>query len=95
MVSGRHAPAVRDVLRRLYGDRYLTLPHARRCVCSTRGPSCMLTHDTLIDPRTKASFNALAPGDLSMAAVAPTAVLNGPAPAGPLTSVLGAAGGLC
>ena len=28
-LSGRHAPVVRDVLIRLYGDRYLTMPHVR------------------------------------------------------------------
>ena len=29
MMSGRHAPAVREVLQRLYGDRYLSMPQAR------------------------------------------------------------------
>src|SRR5213076_3027457 len=28
-MSGRHAPAVREVLVRLYGNRYLSLPHRR------------------------------------------------------------------
>jgi fatty acid desaturase len=28
-VSGRHASSVRDVLSRLYGDRHLTMSHAR------------------------------------------------------------------
>jgi len=32
-------------------------------------PKVHATHDTLVDPRTGAVFNALAPGDLSMAAL--------------------------
>jgi hypothetical protein len=32
-------------------------------------PKVHATHDTLVDPRTGALFNALAPGDLSMAAL--------------------------
>ena len=32
-------------------------------------PKLHHTHDTLIDPRTLATFHTLAPGDLSMAAV--------------------------
>jgi len=69
MMSGRHAPAVRTVLRRLYGDRYLSMPHARALRLLYTRPKLHHTHDTLIDPRTLATFNALAPGDLSMAAV--------------------------
>ena len=69
MMSGRHAPAVRDVLRRLYGDRYLSMPHARALRLLYTRPKLHHTHDTLIDPRTMATFNALAPGNLSMLAV--------------------------
>lgn len=68
-LSGRHAPAVRDVLVRLYGPRYLTMPHARALRLLYARPKVHATHDLLIDPRTHARFNALAPGDLSMAAV--------------------------
>jgi len=68
-MSGRHAPAVRGVLQDLYGDRYLSMPHARALRLLYTRPKVHLTHDTLIDPRTMATFNALAPGDLSMSAV--------------------------
>jgi len=71
MMSGRHAPAVRDVVVRLHGDRYLSMPHARALRLLYTRPKLHHTHDTLIDPRTMATFNALAPGDLSMAAVGP------------------------
>jgi fatty acid desaturase len=68
-MSGRHAPAVRDVLVRLYGDRYLSLPHTRALHLLYTRPKLHDTHDTLINPRTRATFNTLAPGDLSMPAV--------------------------
>ena len=67
MMSGRHAPAVRDVLVRLYGDRYLRMPHTRALQLLYLRPKLHHTHDTLIDPRTLATFHTLAPGDLSMA----------------------------
>jgi hypothetical protein len=54
---------------RRYGDRYLSLPHARALRLLYARPKLHDTHDTLIDPRTSATFNALAPGDLTMAAV--------------------------
>jgi fatty acid desaturase len=66
-LSGRHAPAVRDVLLRLYGDRYLTMPHARALRLLYARPKLHDGHETLIDPRTMRTFSALAPGDLAMA----------------------------
>ena len=69
MVSGRHAPAVRDALVRLYGDRYLSMPHARALRLLYTRPKLHATPDTLIDPRTMRMFATLAPGDLSMTAV--------------------------
>ena len=69
-LSGRHAPAVRDVLVRLYGERYLSLPHTRALRLLYTRPKIHDGYDTLIDPRTLASFQVLAPGDLSMAALA-------------------------
>jgi fatty acid desaturase len=69
-MSGRHAPVVRDVLRRLYGERYLSMPHARALHLLYARPKLHREHDTLVDPRTKQTFRALAPGDLSMAPVA-------------------------
>jgi fatty acid desaturase len=68
-VNGRHAPAVRDVVRHLYGDRYLTMPHARALRLLYARPKVHDGHDRLIDPRTMEVFNALAPGDLSMSAI--------------------------
>ena len=69
MMSGRHAPAVRTVLVRLYGERYLNMPQARAVRLLYQRPKVHDTHDTLIDPRTLKAFNALVPGDLSMAAL--------------------------
>ena len=70
-VSGQHGPAVRAVLVGLYGDRYLSLPHVQALRLLYTRPKVHDGHNTLVDPRTLATFNALAPGDLSMAAVAP------------------------
>jgi len=68
-LSGRHAPAVRDVLVRLYGARYLTMSHVRALGLLYTRPKLHDDHDTLVDPRTMATFNALAPNDLSMSLV--------------------------
>jgi hypothetical protein len=68
-MSGRHGPAVREVLRRLYGGRYLSMPHARALRLLYTRPKLHRDHDTLVDPRTMATFHTLAPGDLSMAAL--------------------------
>ena len=65
-MSGRHGPAVRDVLQRLYGQRYLTLPHVRALRLLYSRPKLHHEHDTLVDPRTRQTFHALAPGDLLM-----------------------------
>ena len=65
-LSARHAPVVRDVLIRLYGDRYLTMPHVRALRLLYTRPKIHDGHDTLVDPRTMAAFAVLAPGDLSM-----------------------------
>jgi fatty acid desaturase len=65
-MSGQHGPAVREVLVRLYGDRYLTMPHARALRLLYTRPKLHDGYDVLIDPRSGAAFNALAPGDLSM-----------------------------
>jgi len=69
-LSGRHAPSVRDALVRLHGDRYLAMPHARALRLLYTRPKLHDGHDTLIDPRTLAAFHTLAPGDLSMSALA-------------------------
>jgi len=65
-VSGRHGPAIREVVRRLYGDRYLTMPHTRALRLLYTRPKVHEGHDVLIDPRTNARFAVLAPGDVSM-----------------------------
>jgi fatty acid desaturase len=69
-ISGRHAPAVRDVLRRLYGNRYLTMPHARALRLLYTRPKVHDGYDALIDTRTRERFAVLAPGDASMARLA-------------------------
>lgn len=66
-LSGRSAPAVRAVLIQLYGERYLTMPHGRALRLLYTRPKLHDAADTLVDPRTRATFAALAPGDLSMA----------------------------
>jgi hypothetical protein len=58
------------VLIRLYGERYLSLPHTRALRLLYARPKIHDGYDRLIDPRTLASFQVLAPGDLSMAALA-------------------------
>jgi len=69
-MSGRHAPAVRDVLIQLYGNRYLAMPHTRALHLLYARPKLHGNHDTLVDARTRATYRALAPGDLSMSALA-------------------------
>lgn len=70
-VSGRHAASVREVLRRLYGERYLSLPHTTALRLLYTRPKIHLGCDRLIDPRTRQTFNVLVPGDLSMAPAGP------------------------
>jgi fatty acid desaturase len=69
-VSGRHAPVVRDAIVRLFGERYLSMPHARALRLLYARPKVHDGHDRLVDPRTMATFRVLAPGDTSMARVA-------------------------
>ena len=68
-MSGRYAPVVREVLVQRYGDRYLRMPHGRALRLLYARPTLHGTHDTLVDPRTLATFNTLMPGDLAMARV--------------------------
>ena len=70
-ISGRHAPAVRAELIRLYGDRYLSLPHRQALRLLYARPKVHATHDTVIDPRTRKTFHTLAPGALMMDAAEP------------------------
>ena len=70
-VNGRYAPLVRDALLRLYGERYLSLPHARALQLLYTRPKLHDTPDTLVDPRTMRTFHTLAPGVLTMEAVQP------------------------
>jgi fatty acid desaturase len=66
-MSGRHARTVRAAIVRLYGDRYLTMPHARALRLLYGRPKLHATHDTVVNPRTGATYNTIAPGDLAMA----------------------------
>jgi fatty acid desaturase len=65
-VSGRHARTIRDALVRRYGERYLRMAHLRALRLLYARPKLHDGHDTLVDPRSGATFHALAPGDLSM-----------------------------
>jgi fatty acid desaturase len=69
-VSGRHTPLVRQQLVRLYGERYLSLPHLQALRLIYSRPKIHKTHDTLIDPQTERIFHTLAPGALTMDAAA-------------------------
>src|SRR5262249_2170061 len=66
-MSGRHARTVRAAIVRLYGDRYLTMPHAQALRLLYTRPKLHATHDTLVNPRTGATYHTIAPGDLGMA----------------------------
>jgi fatty acid desaturase len=70
-VSGRHAALIRDALVYLYGERYLSLPHAEALRLIYTRPKIHATHDTLIDPQTRRVFRTLGPGALAMDAVKP------------------------
>ncbi len=70
-MSARHAPAVRDVLRSLYGERYLSMPHTRALRLVYTRPKLHDSADTLVDPETMTRFNTLAPGNLSMQSLEP------------------------
>jgi fatty acid desaturase len=72
-VSGRHAGVLREALIRLYGDRYLSLPHLRALRLIYARPKLHDTYDRLIDPYTLEAFNTLAPGALTMDAASPSA----------------------
>jgi fatty acid desaturase len=65
-VSGRHGRVLRETLIRLYGDRYLSLPHLRALQLIYTRPKLHDTYDRLIDPHTMRVFNTLAPGALTM-----------------------------
>lgn len=72
-VSGHHAALIRDVLVRLYGERYLSLPHTEALRLIYTRPKIHATYDTLIDPHTRRTFHTLAPDNLGMNATAPVA----------------------
>jgi fatty acid desaturase len=65
-MSAVHAPRVREVLRRLYGDRYLSLPHGRALRLLYTRPRLHRDADTLIDPRSGDVYRTLAAGQLDM-----------------------------
>ena len=69
-MSAKHAPTLRDIVRARYGDRYLSLPHGRALQLLYTRPKLHLGYDILVDPRSMAQFQVLAPGDLSMSPVA-------------------------
>jgi fatty acid desaturase len=60
-VSARHGRVIRDALVRLYGDRYLTLPHARALRLLYTRPKTHDTHDTLFHPQTRQALSTSRP----------------------------------
>src|SRR4029453_4672799 len=56
-MSGRHARTVRAAIVHLYGDRYLTMPHARALRLLYGRPKLHATHDTLVNPRTGGTYH--------------------------------------
>jgi hypothetical protein len=73
------ARAVREVLVRLYGTRYLSLPHSRAFRLLYTRPKLHLEHDTLVNPHTMDVFSVCRPGNLSMPAGAPRTAAHTPA----------------
>ena len=65
-MSARSAPAVRAVLRQLYGERYLSLPHWRALRLIYSRPKLHLDAHTFVDPRTMATYRALGPQSIDM-----------------------------
>jgi fatty acid desaturase len=65
-MSAVYAPCVRAELRRLYGERYLSLPHWRALHLIYARPKLHQAADTLVDPRSGAVYRALAAGQMDM-----------------------------
>lgn len=72
-MSAWHAPRVRAAIVRRYGDRYLSLPHRRALRLVLSRPKVHREADTLVDPRTGATYRTLAPGQLEMPLLPPVA----------------------
>jgi len=70
-MSAKHGRAVREVLIRLYGSRYLSMPHRRALQLVYTRPKLRSRLDVLVNPRSGATYRALMPGDLSMPELRP------------------------
>jgi fatty acid desaturase len=77
-MSARFASLVREVLIRLYGARYLSLPHGEALRLIYARPKVHRESDTLVDPRSGATYRALAPGRLDMPPVADAGAAGAP-----------------
>jgi len=71
MISARHNPLVRDILIRLYGNRYLSMPHSRALRLLYTRPKLHCKLDALVNPRSGSTYRTLMPGDLSMPELPP------------------------
>ncbi|MBX3028335.1 fatty acid desaturase [bacterium] len=65
-MSARHAPRVRAAILRRYGERYLSLPHREALRLVYARPKLHGDADTLVDPRSGATYRTLAPGHLDL-----------------------------
>ena len=65
-MSACHAPLVREALVRRYGERYLSLPHRRALRLVYARPKVHREADTLVDPRSGATYRTLSPGQLDL-----------------------------
>jgi fatty acid desaturase len=60
-VSSRHAPAVRDLIRRRWAGRYQSMPLERALLLLHRTARVYKTPDTVVDPKTGREWRTLAP----------------------------------
>jgi fatty acid desaturase len=77
-MSARHAPGVRDALRKRFPDRYQSLPWARALRALHRSGRVYDTPTTLLDPKTGQRWQTLLPRPtetLAAPAVAPQPAL--------------------
>lgn len=65
-ISARYNPVVREHLIRLYGNRYLSMPHTKALRLLYTRPKLHCKLDVLVDPRSGSTYRALIPGNLSM-----------------------------
>lgn len=70
-MSAKHSRAVREVLVRSYGSRYLSMPHRTALRLVYTRPKLRCRADVLVNPRSGAMYRTLRPGDLSLPELPP------------------------